>query len=171
MPDRSYYFAAVEGWPDDMLASWRWLIGPAAFSVFRVTAMGSLFVVDATGAVHFLDTTEGSFRRVADSREAFEGLFDVLENRRGLLWSSFVRELRNSGVVLKEGQCYGWKVPPCLGGKEDVENVEPTDVPVHVSIQGQLHEQTRTMAPGTKIEAVRVGAPKKGLLHRFFGRP
>src|SRR5213075_1638950 len=101
-----------------------------------VTAMGSLFLVDTTGAVHFLDTNEGSFRCVADSRDAFEGLFDSLDNRRGLLWSFFVRELRNSGVILGERQCYGWKVSPCLGGKVDFENVEPTDVAVHVSIQG-----------------------------------
>ena len=154
-----------------MLASWRWLIGSGDFSVFRVTAMGSLFLVDTTGAVHFLDTAAASFRRVADSREAFEGLFASLENRRGLLWSYFVRELRNSGVVLREGQCFGWKVSPCLSGIEDVENIEPTDVAVHVSIQGQLHEQTRAMAPGTRIDEVRVIAPKMGLLRRLFGRP
>jgi len=169
--DRSQYFADGEAWPDDMLASWRWLIGEQAFSIVRVTAMGSLFVADSKGAVHFLDTTEGSFRRVADSRESLEELFDSSDNRRGLLWSFFVRELRTSGVPLGPGQCYGWKVPPGLGGEADFGNVEPTDVITHVSIQGQLHEQTRTMAPGTRIEEVRVVVPKQGFFRRLFGRP
>jgi hypothetical protein len=171
MKDRSEYFAAGEAWPVDMLDSWRWLIGPGAFSVVRVTAMGSLFVADAPGVVHFLDTTEGSFRRVADSREALDALFDSTDNRRGLLWSFFVRELRNSGPALAPGQCYGWKVPPCLGGEADFKNVEPTDVATHVSIQGQLHEQARGMAPGTRVEEVRVVAPKQGFFSRLFGRP
>jgi hypothetical protein len=169
--DRSQYFAARDTWPDDILTSWRWLIGPGAFSVVRVTAMGSLFVADAVGAVHFLDTTEGTFRVVADSRETFDALFESSDNRRGLLWSFFVRRLRNSGIALAPGQCYGWKVPPCLGGKPHFENIEPTDAVTHVSIQGQLHEQARTVAPGTRIEEVRVMAPKRGFFGRLFGRP
>jgi hypothetical protein len=106
MKDRSEYFAAGEAWAADMLDSWRWLIGPGAFSVVRVTAMGSLFIVDAAGAVHFLDTTEGSFRRVADSRESLDALFDSSDNRRGLLWSfcpraSQVRTAARAGPVLR----------------------------------------------------------------------
>jgi hypothetical protein len=171
MKDRSEYFAAGDTWPDDMLDSWRWLIGPGLFSIVRVTAMGSLFVADVEGAIHFLDTTEGSFQRVADSRQALDVIFDSKDIRRGLLWSFFVRELRNSGPPLAPGQCYGWKVPPCLGGECVYANIEPTDVVTHVSIQGQLREQARAMAPGTRIEEVRVAAPKQSFFGRLFGRP
>jgi hypothetical protein len=149
-----------------MIDSWRWLIGHGAFSVVCVTAMGNLFIADSAGVVHFLDTTEGLFRRVADTCEALDSLFDSSNNRRWLLWSFFVRELLKSAQPLAPGQCYGWKVPPCLGGEIDFKNLEPTDVATHVSIQGQLHEQTRAMAPGTRIEEIRVVTsqrqPKEG---------
>jgi hypothetical protein len=45
--------------------------------------------------------------------------------------------------VLGPGECYGWKVPPVLGGEADVENLEPTDLIVHHSILGQLFRQAR----------------------------
>ena len=78
--------------------------------------MGSLFVADAAGAVHFLDTTEGSFRRVADSREAFDALFNSSETRAGPS-ARFCPRASPSGSPLGPGQCFGWKVPPRLGGE------------------------------------------------------
>jgi hypothetical protein len=156
MTDRSHYFAAGEAWSEDMLVPWRFLIGPEPYSILRITAMGNLFLIHSAGSLHFLDTTDGLFQRVADSPHNFEALFDSSQNRRGWLWSHFVRELRSSGMMLGQGQCYGWKVPPCLGGSVDFKNIEPTDVAVHVSIQGQLHDQIRNLPPGTPIKNVRI---------------
>jgi hypothetical protein len=170
MVDRSHYFASAPNWPVDMLASWRWLIGAQTVRILRVTAMGSLFLMDAEGAVHFLDTTEGSFHRVADSQEAIEGLFDSSGNRKALLWSFFVRILRQHGMFLQPGQCYGWKIPPCMGGRPELENIEPSDVGVHVSMQGQIHEQVRRLQPGTSIDEVRVVEPQRSFWRRLFGR-
>src|SRR3954463_16401799 len=142
-----------------MLDSWRWRIGPSPLSILHVTALGCLFLEGDDGAVFFLDTTEGTFRRVAESREAFEKLFESSENRRALLWSFFVRELRQRGVQLGERQCYGWKVPPGLGGEPYFDNVEPTDAAAYVSTQGQVHEQLRRIAPGELVEEMRVAKP------------
>jgi hypothetical protein len=159
MVDRSHYFASGADWPSSILEAWRWLIGPQSFLIVRVTAMGSLFLQDPAGAIFFLDTTEASFERVADSADAFESLFDSSNNRRALLWSFFVRELRQRGIELKQGECYGWKLPPCLGGKPNFDNVEPTDIGVHVSMQGQIHQQVRAMPPGTRIDKIDVIGP------------
>jgi hypothetical protein len=43
-----------------------------------------------------------------------------------------------------------------LGGKAGIENIEPTDLTVHISTLGQLHRQTRAMSPGTTIDEIRV---------------
>jgi hypothetical protein len=53
---------------DTLLSDWRWLIGPAPYTVHRVTAFGDLFLQAPSGDIHFLDTTDAGFRRVASSR-------------------------------------------------------------------------------------------------------
>lgn len=170
MADRSQYFASADDWPPHMLDEWRWLIGGQQFSIVAVTAMGSVFVADEEGIVQFLDTTEGQFTRVAESREKFESLFDSADNRRWLLWSFFVRELLHDGVVLRKGQCYGWKVLPVLGGEPDFDNVDPTDVPAYVAMQGQLHQQARSLPGGTRVAEVQVDPPRPSIWDRLLRR-
>lgn len=171
MTDRSTYFATGEDWPTEaMLASWQWLIGTTPYAIHRVTVVGNLFLRDPAGAILFLDTTDGQLERVADSADKFDALFDSTDNRRRFLWTAFVRELQKDSPQLNRGQCYGWKVSPCLGGEIALENMEPTDVATHVSLQGQLHEQTRSPAPGTRIDDVRIIARKLGWWQRLFDR-
>lgn len=170
MTDRSTYFATGEDWPTAMLASWQWLIGATPYQIHRVTAVGNLFLRDPTGAILYLDTTDGQLERVADSADKFEALFDSTDNRRRFLWAAFVRELQKDSPLLGRGQCYGWKVSPCLGGEIALENIEPTNVATHVSLQGQLHEQTRSLAPETRVDEVRIIAPKLSWWQVLFGR-
>jgi hypothetical protein len=159
MRDRSQYFAISEEWPQAILEDWRWLIGPTAYKVHRVTAMGSLFLLDPAGTIFFLDTTGAWIKPVAAAPDQLDALFESTENRHLLLWAFFVRELQKQKIELKSGQCYGWKIPPVLGGEPIYANVEPTDVAVHVSLQGQVHEQARHLAPGTRIDEVRIVEP------------
>jgi hypothetical protein len=42
-----------------LLADWEWLLGGRRFEVFRVTAMGDLFLRDDRGRIHFLDMVGG----------------------------------------------------------------------------------------------------------------
>src|SRR5262245_11014444 len=111
MTDRSTYFALGENWPEEeMLATWRWLIGSAPYAIHRVTAMRNLFLCDSTGAFQFLNTTDGFLERVAESADKLDAVFDSTENRKRLLWTAFVRGLQSSAPPLKSGECYGWKV-------------------------------------------------------------
>lgn len=126
----------------------------------RVTAMGSLFLRHSDGVIYFLNTTDGTFERVADSEDAIDGLPNSSEHRFNLFLGFLVRDLRSKGMVLGPGQCYGWKVPLCLGGEPDAANVEVSDVAVHVSMHGQVHEQVRGMRDGTRIDGVQVIAPE-----------
>ncbi len=168
MRDRSQYFATADEWPQAMLDNWRWLIGPTAYKVHRVTAMGSLLLLDPAGEIFFLDRTGAWIKPVAPTLEQFDALFESTDNRHLLLWAFFVRELQKRGMELKPGQCYGWKIPPVLGGEPSYENVEPTDVAVHVSLQGQVHEQARHLAPGTRIDEVRIAEPAQSWWRRLL---
>jgi hypothetical protein len=142
--DLTHYFASISDIDvEALLGDWRWLVGDKVFLLHRATAMGSLFLSDSQGAIYFLDTTDGTFRRVADSVRALDGLLEDRNARRTLLWSFFVRELRSRAVEVGTGQCYSWMVPPFLGGASSPENIEVADLMVHVSILGQLHRQVQ----------------------------
>src|SRR5688572_21629174 len=170
MRDRSQYFAVrCESSDTELLCDWRWLIGDSRYAIERVTATGSLFVRDDLNAIHFLDVTDGVFRRVANSPEELDALFEITDNRRNLLWSFFVRHLRNDGVHLAPGQCYGWKVPPCAGGEPEFHNAEPVELVGYLSFTGQLHRQLKSLPTGSSIDDVRLKVPRRPLWRRLLG--
>ena len=164
-----YFISTVDIDTDVLLRDWRWLIGAREYRLHKATAMGSLFLQSSDGAIDCLDPTYAEFHRVAGSAEALEELLADRHNRRDLLLSFFVRDLRERGVQLAPGNCSSWKVPPHLSGELSAENIEATDLLVHVSVLGQLHEQTRRMKPGTVINEIRVVAPKPSLWQRVRG--
>ncbi|MDB5390188.1 MAG: hypothetical protein JWM11_5834, partial [Planctomycetaceae bacterium] len=46
------------------------------------------------------------------------------------LLPQLVGDLKESGVKLQTGECYGYKLPPIVGGKMEPDNFEPTDLDV-----------------------------------------
>jgi hypothetical protein len=152
MAKREDCFASFEGrTAEELLADWRWLIGPAGYDVLRVTAFGHLFLRDAGGRVHLLDTAWGRVSEVAASEQEWRACLEDRGLRRGWLLPFVVELLHRDGVFLKPGQCYSWKHPPHLGGAMDSDNAEPCDVLVHVSMLGQIHRQTEGLPEGTVI--------------------
>ncbi len=127
-----------------LLRDWRWLIGPTKVPVL-VTALGNAFLVDtADGTVHVLDVGPGTLEQVAASGEEF---------RKRLRDKAFVTEhfvpiivvrMRESGQMLRAGEVYGFKTPPPLGGEYCADNLEPTDIEVHFTVLGQIHDRART---------------------------
>lgn len=165
--DLSQYFISTNGIDADaLLGDWRWLIGDGEYRLHKATAMGSLFLESPDGAIHFLDPTHAEFRRVAGSADELEELLADRQNRRDLLLSFFVRDLRERGVHLAPGKCYSWKVPLHLSGEPSTENIKPADLSIHVYVLGQLHEQTRRMKLGTVINEIRIVGPKPNLWQR-----
>ena len=57
----------------------------------------------------------------------------------------------DAGVVLQPGQCYGFKMPPVLGGDYTVENVGPLSVRDYLAAYGLIHEQLRDVPDGSKV--------------------
>ncbi|MBN2018784.1 MAG: DUF1851 domain-containing protein [Sedimentisphaerales bacterium] len=74
---------------------------------------------------------------------------------------SLVAASKLIGKHLKPKQCYSFSIPPFLGGKYEVENLETIDVYVHFSISGQLSHQCKDLPDGTKIKIKIVAPPKK----------
>lgn len=53
-------------------------------------------------------------------------------------------------------KCAGFKVPLFLGGRDEVDNLEATDMDVYWSLMGQLRLATQGATPGTDIHGVEI---------------
>ena len=69
---------------------------------------------------------------------------------------NLVGDLLSSGKTLGPRQCFGFKIPPVLGGEIEPDNFEPTGLSVHFGILGQIHLQVKDLPPGTPIGEVKI---------------
>lgn len=146
--------------------NWKAMLGdwipplPKSFTLWLVNRFGDVFVVDdeGDGSVCRLEVGHGTFDRVAKSRDDFGKLADVGANAEKWFRLSFVDHCRASGLNLAPNQCYGFKVPPMLGGTYEVGNIEPLDIAIHYFLLAQIYKKTREVEAGMKVESV---TPKK----------
>lgn len=114
---------------------------PERFSVWLVNRLGELFVAAENGAILKLDVGAGTCSTVAASREQFAGLLDRRDTADNWLRIRIVDECRKAGKNLKPFECYGFRIPPTLGGGYDVRNLVPTNLAVHLSYQAYICKQ------------------------------
>jgi hypothetical protein len=141
-------------WPS-MLRDWTPPL-PADFTLWLVNRFGDAFIVTDDGAVHILDVGAGTLTRLADSRAHFATLLDVGDNANSWLMIPLVDECRKAGMTLSTKQCYGFRMPPRMGGKYDVSNVEPTDLAVHYALLAQIYKRTKDLPNGSSISSVKI---------------
>jgi hypothetical protein len=141
-----------KNWPQ-LLSDWAGTI-PESFTLWLVNRFGDAFLVVDDGSVHMLDAGVGQIARIADSRDHFAELLDRGDNANNWLMIPLVDKCVAALPQLQESQCYGFKMPPMLGGTYTLDNIEPTDLSVHYSILADIHRQTKNIPDGTKIEVV-----------------
>ncbi len=134
-----------------LLSAWSWLL-PENFTVWLVNRFGDIFLVTDDGSVHMLDAGSGSLTKLAESREDFAQKIDEGNNTNLWLMVPLVDSCVAAGITLKPGHCYGFKIPPSLGGAYSVENSEVTDMSVHYELLGQIHGQLRGVPDGTAVK-------------------
>ncbi len=102
----------------------------------------------------FLDVIAGDLTRLWSS----EGdLIEVLNSREGqaeYLMVGLAAQAENAGLQPSEAEIYGFRIPPVLGGPTELSNVELGDFVVTLNIAGQIHNQVRTLPPGTPISGI-----------------
>lgn len=139
---------------DSLLFDWRWLVQPN-YTPVLMTAFGDLFLRDNAGRIHFLDLMAGEFKQVAASQDEFDRMCEDRERRRIWFMGFLLMEVRKLRGDLTAGECYSCEIPLSLGGQLDADNFERTDLQTHYSVLGQLHQQTRHLPPGTKINSIK----------------
>ena len=138
-----------------LLDDWTWAM-PEPVRPVLLSAMGDAFAQGASGAVYFVDMVEGTVTPVAEDGATFETLLADTEFVTNHLFPARVVQLRNAGLTLKPKHVYSHKQPLVLGGEDDTENVEVTDVIVHISIHGQIHRQVKDLPDGTPIGEIEI---------------
>ena len=138
-----------------LLDDWRWLVGRNV-EVLVISALGDLFLNDAAGRVLWLETGVGRVTQVAASSDEFKQLMQQTEHASRWFEAQLIGDLIEGGMRLEPGQCYGYKLPPMLGGTFEPSNFEPTDLLVHCSLLGQIASQTQGLAEGTRVDGFKM---------------
>jgi hypothetical protein len=82
-------------------------------------------------------------------------------NANDWLLMTLIDRCVSAGMVLADNQCYGYKIPPILGGKYTLENLEPTDRSIHYSFLADIYRQTRDLPNGAKVRVVVGSEPQQ----------
>jgi hypothetical protein len=140
---------------DELLSDWRWLVGDSV-QLLLVSAIGDMFLADASGHVLWLDTGTGQLKQIAGSVDEYQQLRQQRDYADQWFIPQLIGDLITRGIQLSPGQCYSYKKPPILGGAIELSNFEPTDLSVHFSVLGQIHRQVKDLPPGTKIGNIKI---------------
>jgi len=140
---------------DTLLCDWEWAM-PEPVRPVLVTAMGDVFAQGESGAVYFLDMIDGQVRPIADDGASFQQLLRNNQFVTDHMFPSRIVQFRNAGLTLQPKQVYSHKQMLALGGTDDLDNVETTDVSVHISIHGQVHRQIKDLPDGTPISEIKL---------------
>ena len=133
------------------LADWRWLIGPSARPLY-VTAAGDVILIEDDGRVLLLDTGGGAVEPLAESQEGFERALSDSSHLDDWLSASLAGRLRQRGVTLDPGQCYGYAVLPVFAeGSYGPDNRRVLSALEHLSFTADVHKQIRDLPDGATI--------------------
>ncbi len=151
-----------------LLADWTWLLG-SDMRLLRFTICGDVFLCDTRdGAVHFLDVNGARLSRVTDTAQAFEEKLADSAFAADYVNLRLIEDLRQQGKLLKEGEVYGFRIPLSLGGELTLENVEVTDLAVHLSLAGQIGCQLKDVPDGAPIGKLDIRLPSRKPWWKFW---
>jgi hypothetical protein len=114
---------------------------PPRFTVWLVNRLGEPFVVADDGGVLRLDLGAGVVEKVASGREEFARLLDSGDHARHWLRMDPIDRCAAAGMRLKPAECFGFRLPPLLGGRYEPANLVPTHLAIHLSYQAYLCKQ------------------------------
>ena len=115
---------------------------PPRYKVWLVNRLGEPFVVRDDNTVLRLDVGAGTCAEVARDPEQFAQLLDTGDTADLWLRIRLVDACRRGGMNLKPFECYGFKIPPTLGGTYDPSNLRPTHLAIHYSYQAYICKQS-----------------------------
>jgi len=138
------------------LESWGWLDELPRMEPAFASCFGDVFLQGQDGSFSFLDTLGGKLDRVWPDGASLRAAINTHQAQDEYLRAGLVHAATEAGLVPGPDQVLSFKVPPVLGGELSVENLEIADFVVAVHIAGQIHEQVRSLPPGTSVSGITI---------------
>lgn len=137
-----------------LLSPWAWLL-PERARPWLMNRFGDVFLAFPDGTVRALALDRGVVEEVAASREEFCQELGRPGNADSWLLVPLADRAVAAGVRPGHGECYGYRLPPVLGGGYCVENLAVLPVGQHLGFSGELHRQLFDVADGDYVRIVR----------------
>lgn len=117
----------------------------------RVFALDTERLEGGHAGVLMFEPGTGEVLRIPSNLQTFHD-DELIEFGEAALGISFYEKWRASGGDAPAyDQCIGYQRPLFLGGVDEIENLEISDLDVYWHITGQLIQQTRGLPPGTRV--------------------
>jgi hypothetical protein len=133
-----------------LLREWMWLI-PADFNVLKMSKFGDLFMALGDERVYLLDVSAGTLTKVGESPQEFEQKVEEGDNAIAWFLVPLIDRLKERGLMLLDGQCYGLRQPTALGGKYSFQNICVVTITDYLGAYGSIHAQLKDVPYGTEI--------------------
>ena len=137
-----------------MLQAWAFAL-PAEFTMWFANRFGDPFLLYDDGSVHRLLIDLGRTEKLADNREAFAAAMDAQAD--DWLALPLVDRCVAAGRTLAPGRCYGFKIPPVLGGSYGLDNIVTISITERLAWAADLQQQIADVPDGGKVRLL-VGA-------------
>ncbi len=136
-------------------ADWGWLVEGEVRVPFA-TAWGDLVLVEPDGSnARFLDTHAGELHDLGCAEDGIRAAFREDEHRALLMAEIAIpTQLLPDIGILPPGKVLQLTIPAVLGGALDPDNVDRISLGLHLTIQGQLLDQVRSLPEGTQIDDI-----------------
>ncbi len=131
---------------DDVAAAFPEFAG--RITIFGAAWLGCVFATDSArdGEVLLLEPGTAEALEIPVDLEEFEAS-ELVDNADAALAFGFYQSWRNAGGAAPgPGQCIGYRVPLFLGGADEVDNLELSDLSVYWSVTAQVIAQLRAQA-------------------------
>jgi hypothetical protein len=141
--------------PDEVLAvdlsGWSDLL-PARSRLVGANLFADLFLTDVGGAIHMLEVSAASVRKIASSEAEFRRR--CVEDEEGWLLRPLAERCRLAGKAPAANQCYAFTTLPLFGGKYDVDNIWLCPWVEWIGYTAAIYAQTRDLPDGAKVKLI-----------------
>ncbi len=141
--------------PDEVLSvdlsAWSDLL-PDRSRLVGGSLFADLFLADGDGAIHMLEVSAGSIRKIAGSEAEF--LQKCAADDEGWLLKPLAERCRAAGMTPTPDQCYAFTTLPLFGGKYEVDNIWLSPWAEWIRYTATMYVQTKHLPDGSKVRII-----------------
>lgn len=130
---------------------WSWVLPSEATRVLAQNRFGNVLVEVGDGSIWRVCPEDVTAAKVAESEAALPELWADQEFQTDWTGEAWIEAAEPALGPPGEGQCYGFKIWPVLGGAYEVENMAIKSMLEWLAVSGDVGSQIRDLPPGTEI--------------------